>query len=94
MGHLFLSYTLAVKRELRVIAGVVIVGTIVWIVDLIAGAVLLGVNASVRTSVFSMMIILVAYIICVVTLLCTTEDESFSNKDRRSDNHNNYVNNT
>ena len=93
ISHLILSYTLAIKREIRVIAGVVTVGTIVWIIDLIAGAILLGVNASVRTSVFSLLIILVAYTICVVTLLCTTEDESISDKDRGSENQNNHISN-
>lgn len=82
--HLLLAYYLAITKEIRVVMGTIVIGTVVWIAGLITGGILLGADATNRTAVFAMMIVCVSYIICVISLLCTMGGDTTEHDNRHS----------
>lgn len=84
IGSLVADYLLIIQQEFRRIAGVLLVSNSIWLLGLLAGALLLVVNASVRTAIFSQLIIMCLYGAGLVLLLWVSlrqEIHSVSSED-------------
>lgn len=66
-----LCFVLWIRRRAGRIPAAVIAGSGMWLAMLIAGGILLGIDAAVRTAVFCLSILAVLYLVCVAPLLGT-----------------------
>ena len=66
-----LCFVLWIRRSTGRIPAAVIAGSGMWLAMLIAGGILLGIDAAVRTAVFCLSILAVLYLVCVAPLLGT-----------------------
>lgn len=71
-----LCFILWIKSTPNRIPAAMLVGSGIWLVMLLVGGILLGIDAKVRTAVFCLTIIAVLYLVCVAPLMGTTVSHS------------------
>lgn len=66
--HMLMTYLLSVTKGIRNSAGMIIMGSAIWVIDIVMSVILLYFDVSVKTAAFSQTIVFLVYLVVTITM--------------------------
>lgn len=71
--HMLMTYLLSVTKGIRNSAGMIIMGSAIWVIDIVMSVILLYFDVSVKTAAFSQTIVFLVYLVVTITMYLSME---------------------